>query len=45
MKSGFFFFAYLSDLRKSDSWITRRELRIGTKNLAFCQTPRGRKFS
>ena len=30
---------------KRQSWSTRRELRVGTKSLVFCQTPRGRKFS
>ena len=35
------------DFRRSrrQSWTTRRELRVGTNILAFCQTSRGRKFS
>ena len=34
------------DFRRSrrQSWYTRRELRIGTNILAFCQTLKGRKF-
>ena len=30
---------------KRQSWSMRRELRVGTKSLAFRQTPRGREFS
>ena len=30
---------------KRQIWSTRRELRVGTKSLAFRQTPRGREFS
>ena len=35
------------DFRRSrrQSWTARRELRVGTNILAFCQTSRGRKFS
>ena len=35
------------DFRRSrrQSWSTRRELRVGTKSLAFHHTSRGRKFS
>ena len=35
------------DFRRSrrQSWSTRRELRVGTKNSAFRHTSRGRKFS
>ena len=51
----FFFFCLLSkiygnwivDFHRSrrQSWTTRRELRVGTNILTFCQTSRGRKFS
>ena len=34
-----------SFLSKRQSWSTRRELHMGTKILAFRQTPRGREFS
>ena len=30
---------------KRQNWSTRRELHVGTKILAFRQTPRGMKFS
>ena len=35
------------DFRRSrrQSWTTRRELRVGTNILEFCQTLKGRKFS
>ena len=30
---------------RRQNWYTRRELRIGTNILAFCQTLKGRKFA
>ena len=30
---------------RRQNWTTRRELRIGTNILAFCQTLKGRKFA
>ena len=51
----FYFLSFLSQIygnrivdfsrSRRQSWPTRRELRVGTKNLAFRQTPRGREFS
>ena len=50
-----FFFLFLSQIygnwtvdfhrSRRQSWYTRRELRIGTNILAFCQTLKDRKFS
>ena len=34
-----------SSRSKKQSWFTHRELRMGTKNTRFRQTPRGRGFS
>ena len=51
----YIFFLFLSQIygnrtvdfhwSRRQSWSTRRELRVGTKSLAFCHTSRGRKFS
>ena len=30
---------------KKQSWSTRRELRVGTRNCGFCSVPKGRGFS
>ena len=51
----FYFLSFLSKIyenrivhfsrSRSQSWPTRRELCVGTKSLAFRQTPRGGEFS
>ena len=43
----FLLFSSFSDFRRSrrQSWPTQRELRVGTKSLAFRQTPKDREFS
>ena len=51
----FFLYLFLSQIygnrivgfcrSRRQNWYTRRELRIGTNILAFCQTLKGRKFA